>query len=79
MRPNADAWPNLLKTQGTEPFGCEWRSDGIVALSWPAATIHHCKYAKQRYVDSQLTCLVLWLVDQAALANQFAFIITASG
>jgi hypothetical protein len=79
MRPNADAWPNLLMTQGTEPFGCEWRSDGIVAPSWPVATIHHCNYAKQRYVESRLTSLTLWLVDQAALADQFAFIISARG
>jgi hypothetical protein len=39
MRPNAGAWPNLLMTQGTEPFGCKWRSDGIVAPSWRRADL----------------------------------------
>jgi hypothetical protein len=79
MRPNAGAWPNLSVTQETQPYGFEWQSDGIVARSWPVATIEHWNNAKRRYLESQLTSLALWPVDQAALADQFAFIISAAG
>ena len=58
---------------------CEWQSDGIVARSWPVATIEHWNNAKRRYLESQLTSLALWPVDRAALADQFAFIISAAG
>ena len=71
MQPNADAWPKLPITQETEPYGCEWRSDGIVVQSWPVATIQHCD-AKRSYLESQLTSLAL-LVDRATLADQLAF------
>src|SRR5262245_35321187 len=74
MRPNADAWLNLSMTQETEPYGYEWRSDGIVVQSWPVAMIQHCNNAKRSYLESQLTSWAL-LVGQAALADQFAFII----
>lgn len=65
MRPNADAWPNLSVTQEIEPHGCEWRTDGIVARSWPVATIQHCNNTKRMYLESQLMSLALWLVDEA--------------
>jgi hypothetical protein len=55
MRPNAGAWPNLPLIQVTEPFGCEWRSDGIIAPSWPVATIQHRNDVKLRNLGSQFT------------------------
>jgi outer membrane receptor for ferrienterochelin and colicin len=77
MRPNAGVWPNLSMTQETEPYGSEWRSDGTVARSWPVATIQQRNNAKRNSLESQLTSLVLWLTDQAALADQLALIISA--
>jgi hypothetical protein len=79
MRPNAGVWPNLSMTQETEPYGSEWRSDGTVARSWPVATIQQRNNAKRNSLESQLTSLVLWLTDQAALADQLALIISAPG
>jgi len=72
MQPNADAWPKLPMTQETEPYGCEWPSDGIAVQSWPVATIQHRENAKRSYLESRLTSLAL-LVDRATLADQFAF------
>ena len=63
---------------GEEPFGCEWRSDGIVVLSWPVATIPHCNYVKQRDFDSLFTSSATWFVDQAALAHPFAIHVTSA-
>src|SRR5262245_66289793 len=74
MRPSADAWPSLPMTHETEPYGCEWRSDGTAAQSWPVATIRHCNSARRSTLRSQLTSLAL-LVDQAALADQITLII----
>ena len=80
MRPNAAAWPNLLMTQGTEPFGCEWRSDGNVAPSWPVVTIHHRNYVRQRDIESQFMSSAIKLVDQATVADPFAiYVIFAAG
>jgi hypothetical protein len=79
MRPNADAWPNVPLIQQTEPFGFEWRSDGIVAPSWPVATIHHRSSGKQGNLESQFTSSAIWLVDQAALADPFAIVTSAAG
>jgi hypothetical protein len=78
MRPNVDAWPNLPMIQGIEPFGCDWLSDGIVAPSWPVATIHHRNYVKQSGIESQLTSSAILLVDQAALGNPFAIYATSA-
>jgi hypothetical protein len=78
MRPNADAWPNLPMIQGTETYGCEWRSDGIVAPSWPVATIHHRNDVRQAGIESQFTSPAISLVDQAALADPFAIYVTSA-
>ena len=78
MRPNVDAWPNLPMNQGTEPFGYEWRSDGIVAPSWPVVTIHHRNYVRQRDIESQFTSSAIKLVDQATVADPFAIYVTSA-